>query len=1257
MRVEGHLLDVDYVIEEDVPVLRLVLQTDDGPVLARYTEFEPYLYVVPADGAFDECRERLEGLSFEANGDTVEVRRVEERALLDGTEERDVLQVFVQVPPDVPKVKDEVKDWDEVGYLREFDIPFYKRFLINKGLKPPSLVAVEGEATDGAFDGTVVAADAVEQVDDRDVLDSSYLAFDLEVYDDRIIMCSFYGEGFRKVLVLGEDGIGKDYVETVPSEPAMLDRIMEIVDEQDPDVVTGYNTDEFDFDVLRDRCEEHGKELKLGRMDERMTFRRRGRFSGAKLKGRVHLDLYAYVETVVSMTMQSETLTLDSVAEELLGENKDEMDWEDIRQAWEEKEDLDTLAKYALRDSELAYKLAESLVPQIVSLSVLTGLVPFDTCRTSYGQLVENYMIRQAYDQDRLVPNRPTQGEIGQRHQEGGYAGGFVYEPEKGLHEDIALFDFRSLYPTIIVSHNISPDVLDVEDCEDEFTVTVEPDDEEELSPAEREGEDPAYTFCQDVEGFIPGMLRDLIEERYEIKSKLPELDEDSQAYRDRYNRQYALKTLSNAFYGYLGYASARWYSRPCAEATTYLGREYIHDTIDIAEEMGFEVVYGDSVDYDRRIILRNSEGETEFWKIGRFVEEGNDVESYETLAFDVDEQRAVFRPVKNAVSHDFDDDVLRFKTIRGQTIVTPQHSVYSFQEGEIRLVDARELEEGDYLVSLTDPPSVEPRYEVGEEIDVALMMDGSEELRAYPDTRRFAAKAGTCPYCGEEYENVASHVSGAHDDRKEVLSEVTDDHIYIGGKNAKTGRIPRYWEMDKEFAWILGYFAADGSVSLGEKEMISFGSQERRLIDRVKEFFDTWLDTDLEVVESVDDRTGNVMYYYRVQRKPLARFFVEGLGVGKGSRGKKVPKVILNGEKKLKRAFIEGYTEGDGSITSEHDDRYDVPARRFSTASTDLAAQVQYLLKQLEFEENDYGRAMNDVSFKYRQDKPEVASIRTTTPVEPPYHRLPFTPARITEIERVEPTKRKVYDLEVEGDHNFVDAEGLMLVHNTDSVFIKGEDVAERPDEFQERVNETLPEFMELELEGMFERGLFTYTASGEGAKKKYALIDEDGDIKVTGFEQVRRDWSKLAKETQKQVIRQVLEDDVDGAVQTVKDTIQRLKEGGVPVEELKIYTSLTKKPENYDSKAPHVEAAKRAIDRGVEISPGDTIDYVVTSGAGTISDRAELTQFAEDYDAQYYIDNQIIPVSLRVLKVFGYTEGQLKGKGKQSGLGRFAQ
>jgi DNA polymerase I len=232
----------------------------------------------------------------------------------------------------------------------------------------------------------------------------------------------------------------------------------------------------------------------------------------------------------------------------------------------------------------------------------------------------------------------------------------------------------------------------------------------------------------------------------------------------------------------------------------------------------------------------------------------------------------------------------------------------------------------------------------------------------------------------------------------------------------------------------------------------------------------------------------------------------------------------------------------------------------------------------------------------------------------------------------------------------------GFEIVYgDTDSVFLSGDDMKERKEEFLEKVNSELPEFMELEFEGYFTTGFFTSKDSGEGAKKKYALMDEEGEMKITGFEQVRRDWSPVAKETQKKVLRKVLQHEVEEAAEIVKETIEKMKKGEIPVEDLRIYTTLTKPPEEYDSTSPHVEAAEKAIERGDEIEPETTIDYVITRGGGSISERAELTKYADSYDADYYIDNQIVPAAIRVLKVFGYTEDQLKGKGKQSGLGQF--
>lgn len=796
------VIDADYRIEDgEVTVRCFGKSEEEEEVLFTDSGFLPYVYALPGKTSDpEELKQEILDSDFEEEGEPLPVRKVEEVEMLDGNEERKVLRVYSNIPPKIPKLKNKLWDMEGIDECREFDIPFYKRYLIDRGVKPGSWIRVEGEEIESDdFDIHLEAEKIETDTDHGEEIDWSTAAFDLEVYQDRIIMASVYSRDYRKVYTTEE--IDRDFVETVESEREIIVKLIDLIQEKDIDILLGYNTDEYDFDVLRERSDEYGIELAMGRDGERMKFNRRGRFSGARLKGRMHLDLYPFVSHVLSPGLDSETLDLDSVANEILGENKDDLTWEEMKTAWKEKEDLGVFADYALKDSELTYRLGKEIAPEILELSRITGLIPFDACRLTYGQLTENYLLREARERDMLARNRPSRDKRRNRRRQGAYSGGFVYTPEAGLYEKVALFDFKSLYPTVMVAHNISPDTLNLEECGNRF----------ELDEFD-------YDFCQDEQGFFPELVEELVEDRSRIKQRMEELDEESSEYQNLDNRQQAEKILANSFYGYLGYNGARWYSRECAEATTYLGREYIQDTIEIAEEEGFEIVYGD-----------------------------------------------------------------------------------------------------------------------------------------------------------------------------------------------------------------------------------------------------------------------------------------------------------------------------------------------------------------------------------------------------------------------------------------------------TDSVFLRGEDIRERMDDFLEKVNDDLPEFMKLEFEGFFETGFFTSTDSGEGAKKKYALMDEEGGMKITGFEHVRRDWSPIAKQTQKKVLRKVLENDVEGAVEIAKDTVEQLRQGDIPVEDLRIYTTLNKKPENYDSTAPHVEAAKKAIERGADISPGSTISYVITRGGGSISQRAEVLNYADSYDADYYIDNQVLPVVLRVLKVFGYTEGQLKGEGRQSGLERF--
>jgi len=138
------------------------------------------------------------------------------------------------------------------------------------------------------------------------------------------------------------------------------------------------------------------------------------------------------------------------------------------------------------------------------------------------------------------------------------------------------MLDYRSLYPSIIVSHNISPETLNCDCCEPKDEIM-------------------GNYFCKLKKGFIPEVLEKIMKERFTLKSKLKKLKSGSQEYQDMYTRQVALKYVLNATYGYLAYSGARWYCNECASAITGLGRKYITETIEAARKTGLNVIYSDT--------------------------------------------------------------------------------------------------------------------------------------------------------------------------------------------------------------------------------------------------------------------------------------------------------------------------------------------------------------------------------------------------------------------------------------------------------------------------------------------------------------------------------------------------------------------------------------------------------------------------------------------------------------------------------------
>jgi DNA polymerase I/DNA polymerase-2 len=586
MKAEICLLDLDYEeIDENISLILYGRTPDHKRVVVVDPTYEPYFCVLPKN--LNKAKREIEALLKKRN---MKVKRVEEtRKILLG-EEREFIKVFCFMPQDTTKVRDAIKTLEEKrggsgSILNEYEYQkgFYRSYLADRGISCLDWLAVEGEVFDLDFDADlVVKARTIKKID-RETIPFKALAFDTEVVEEKrgerqLVMISLYGEELKKVITYKKRKFPND-VEVVKDENELLRRFVESFKKYDPDIVLGYNSDLYDFDVIRERATKLKVKLDNLSVDgSGVALSKRARVSAARLNGRVHVDLFHFINNILASILQTEVLSLDAVSAEILGDEKIEMEYAEIVEAWTEEKNLEKLARYCLKDSELTFKLSKVLLPQISQLTKIVGQSLFDTSRMMYGQLVEWYYTRRAKEMGRIIPNQPKFEEIQKRQQET-YTGGYVKEPEAGLHENIAVIDFASLYPSISSTYNISTETLNCPCCKKDGNKVPE-------SP---------FWFCKKKEGFESKVVKDLLTEREKLKKELKKLAPHTPAYNLINTRQMALKTVANASYGYYGFAASKWYSKECAESITAFGRHWIKRMMEEAQRKGFQTLYGDT--------------------------------------------------------------------------------------------------------------------------------------------------------------------------------------------------------------------------------------------------------------------------------------------------------------------------------------------------------------------------------------------------------------------------------------------------------------------------------------------------------------------------------------------------------------------------------------------------------------------------------------------------------------------------------------
>jgi len=554
------LLDVDYVTRYGRPVIRLFgkIIEEDKSIIAWDPNFQPYLYLLSQD--LGTCREELAPF---------DVQKIETRHLKDNDGKlKDFLKVTLNHPREILPLKKELEKLESVRTVREYDIPFPQRYLIDKDLYPLSEVEVQGKVLKKSSHEVCLME---LQEDPRPVESPSpglnILSFKIETAQERprvrtdpiLLIGLSSNQGYQKVFSTTRSS--SELVKTVANEKELLKKFVDTLKSLNPDIITGYNSDKYDFPYLQGRADLLGVSLNLGVDGSPLKFRTLPKKSAA-IKGRVHIDLYRVTRRHLRLTEH----TLQRVYRELYRKEKMDISLDQLRTYGGDEK----LIRYCLEDTRAINHIGEKMLPLVIEMARLVGQSLFDVTRRGSGFQVEYLLMRKAYQYGYVVPNK-----FGTYLRD--VVGGYVEEPVPGLHENIFYFDFRSLYPSIIIAKNISPD-------------TLTQDENEDCHVAPEFG----YRFRKEPLGLIPQVTAQILKDRIRIKAQIKRTTDPNQ-HQILDFRQRALKTFISAIYGLFNHSTYRWYSIEASEAITAWGRDFLKKTMEKAEKQGFRVVYADT--------------------------------------------------------------------------------------------------------------------------------------------------------------------------------------------------------------------------------------------------------------------------------------------------------------------------------------------------------------------------------------------------------------------------------------------------------------------------------------------------------------------------------------------------------------------------------------------------------------------------------------------------------------------------------------
>jgi len=578
MKTSFWLLDINDEFVEDAPEIRLWGLDEKGRrILIRDSRLLPYFYLV-LDGSRDsiDVIDEIEKISLPS----VEKAEAVDRRYFGRPVK--ALKVTVRDPSLTEGYAEKLAKVRGVETHLEDDLRYSYRYLVDNDVSPCRWheVDVEDVSNDlGASVDTIYRARSAPRVQEEKpspplrVLSLSMIAHSPagspkpEADPVDIISCAT------------NSGATKQFMTQDPNDKSTLEAFIKYLQDFDPDIIATFGGNTFDWPFLLERAKKLGLKLRVDRLPSEPH---RSSYGHISVTGRANVDFFDFSDEIGDVKVK----TLENVAAfiglpDARAPSIADVDYADY---WNDPKKRPELLEFSMRRAKLILGLANGVLGFAEELSSLSGL-PLDHVGTAaVGFRVESYIIRQAISYGKLIPQRLERPYFP-------YQGGIVLKPKTGLHEDIAVLDFKAMYPNLMIVHNISPDT---------YVAPKEPTPPEGVDTTPEVG----HRFRKKPPGLYSRVLKELIETRDQIRAEMKRLKPEDPTYKILDARQQAVKVMTNAAYGYAGWVGARWYLRPVAEAAAAWGRYTITTTIGMAQKMGLDVIYGDTdsvfVKYDR---------------------------------------------------------------------------------------------------------------------------------------------------------------------------------------------------------------------------------------------------------------------------------------------------------------------------------------------------------------------------------------------------------------------------------------------------------------------------------------------------------------------------------------------------------------------------------------------------------------------------------------------------------------------------------